>query len=79
MGIEISGINSDQQLYKVHQVRRSENHTRQTAPQYKQNDIVTISAEGKQMIPLRTDGSTPTEEAKESPLQRDIEGQAGKK
>jgi hypothetical protein len=42
-------------------------------------DTVTISHQAKQTAPLRTAGSTPQEETKETPIQKTVEAMAGKK
>lgn len=42
-------------------------------------DTVTISPRGKQAVPLRTAGATPTEELNETPVEKGVEAAEGKK
>ena len=74
----ISGVVSGQQAYQPQQVASPKPESNGAVPQSKA-DVVTISAQGKQTVQLRTDGSSPAEEAKESPLEKAAEAQAGKK
>ena len=78
MATAIAGVGSGQPVYQPQQVTAPKQAQKEAAPQQK-GDVVTISAQGKQAVQLRAAGSTPGEEAKESPLEKATEAQVGKK
>jgi len=78
MASPVSGIGSGQPVQQPQQVTPPRPEAAVASPQPK-GDVVTISAQGKQTVQLRAAGSTPGEEAKESPIAKAIEAQAGKK
>jgi len=73
-----SGIVSGQSVYQPHQAVPPKPAPAVAAPQHK-GDVVTISAQGKQAVQLITAGYSPAEEAQESPIEKAIEAQQGKK
>ena len=77
MATAITGAGSGQPIYQPQQVTAPKQAPQQ-APQPK-GDVVTISPKGQQTALLRNAGSTPAEEAKESPVAKAVEAQAGKK
>jgi len=78
MADAVSGIISGQPAYQPQQVPPVKTEAKEATPQPK-GDTVTISAQGKQAVLLRTDGSTQAEEVKESPIEKATEALAGKK
>ena len=74
----ISGVASGQPTYQPPQVASPQPKAAEASTQPK-GDVVTISAKGKQSVQLRTGDYTPAEEAKESPIEKATEAQAGKK
>ena len=82
MATAITGVGSGQPAYQPQQVtapkQAPKEAPKKAAPQHK-SDVVTISAQGKQAVQLRAAGSTPGEEAKESPIEKSTEAQIGKK
>lgn len=74
----ISGIVVGKPVQNAEGVAAAKPQAQTPIPQPK--DTVTISAKGQQAaVPLRTAGSTPAEEAKESPIARALEASQGKK
>jgi hypothetical protein len=75
MATAISGVGS---VKPPQDVVPAKPKVKEAAPKPK-GDVVTISAKGKQAVQLRTAGSTSAEEAKEPPIAKAVEAQAGKK
>lgn len=78
MANTIAGVGSGQPVYQPQQVTSPKQAPKEAAPQPK-GDAVTISSRGRQAVQLIASGSTPSEEAKESPVAKAVEAQAGKK
>ena len=78
MANAISGLAPVQQAYQPQPVAPPKPKAAEATTQPKA-DTVTISAQGKQAVQLRTGDFTPTEEANESPIAKANETQAGKK
>jgi hypothetical protein len=74
----ISEIIAGPATIQPQQVPPAQSGTKKSTPQPKA-DTVTISAQGKQAVQLRTAGSTPSEELKESPIEKAVESNQGKK
>jgi hypothetical protein len=77
MTTAISGVAAGQ-FQQPQQVAFHAASSASTAP-HSTADVVTISAQGKQTVQLRSDGSSPAEEVRESPIEKAVEAQAGKK
>jgi len=79
MASSISGVGSGQAAnQRPQQVVPPKPKPKVAAPE-PQKDVVTISAKSRQAMQLKTAGSTPAEEAKESPVEKTLETQVGKK
>lgn len=78
MSNAISSIASSHAGNQPQQTAPAKPSVHQAAPQPK-GVTVTISAQAKHAaVPLRTAGSTPAEELKESPIQKAVEANQGK-
>jgi len=77
MADAISGVVPGQPAHQPQQVASPKPAPKKTAPQHK-DDVVTISARGKQAVQKPVPYS-PTEEQKETPTKKAVETQAGKK
>ena len=78
MANAIQGIGSNQPLIQPQKVTAPKQAPKEETPQPRA-DVVTISAKGKQAAQLIASGSSPSEEAKEPPVAKAAEAQAGKK
>jgi hypothetical protein len=78
MANTITGVGSGQPVYQPQKVTAPKQAPKEEIPQPKA-DVVTISSKGKQAAQLIASGSSPAEEAKESPVAKAVETQAGKK